>query len=151
VEWPIYGTIDEERKWKIEEIKFRVATMMSRDLELVDDYYIYKNIMLLPDDAIEEITTRMDEEEMRYAEEYNKMMAEAPEVETEEELMASDEKEEPEDEEDDEEEKESIMRMYESKLAPDKVKEFKHIISDEKTKNLIHEFIELTKLYKNWK
>jgi hypothetical protein len=71
VEWPVIGTIDEERKWRIELMKMQVAQMMGKDLSLVDDMYIYMNLMGMSEKEANELITRMDKEEEEAAAEFD--------------------------------------------------------------------------------
>jgi hypothetical protein len=77
VEWPVCGTIDEERKWKIEQIKCQVAAMMSQDMSIIDDEYIYRDILSWDDAKIKEVKDRMDEAEQAAEEEFNAQLASA--------------------------------------------------------------------------
>lgn len=72
IEWPIFGTLDEERKWRIELLKMQIAQMLGQTMMLVDDQYIYENYMNLASDIWQPLVARMDEEESMAAEEYEK-------------------------------------------------------------------------------
>lgn len=75
VDWPVCGTIDEERKWKIEQIKCQVAAMMSQDMSIIDDQYIYENILGWDDATIAEVKERMEAAEDAAEEEFNAQLA----------------------------------------------------------------------------
>lgn len=80
VVWPIFGTIDEERKWKIEQLKYDCAKVLSQDMTLVDDYYVYKTFLGMTEEEINDITTRMDDEEKAAQKEFDDQLANAPDV-----------------------------------------------------------------------
>jgi len=75
IEWPVCETIDEERKWKIEQLKCQVASAMSQDLAIVDDEFIYREIFGWDDEFIETLKTRLEEEENLAEEEFNADLA----------------------------------------------------------------------------
>jgi hypothetical protein len=155
VEWPIYGTIDEERKWKIELLKLQVASMLGRDMELVDDYYIYKNILLFNDDQIEELTTRMADEEEESRTEYEAAMEDAVD---QSDMTTKDFEDQPDptdkkkskkkpDDKDEGQLVDTILELYRETLPTERYQEVEVMFKDNKCKEIIGEFIELTKLY----
>ena len=78
--WPIFGTIDEERKWRIEQLKYDCMKVLSQDLTLVDDWYCYKVFLGMTDEEIETLTTRMDDEEKAAQKEFNDQIATADDL-----------------------------------------------------------------------
>lgn len=65
IEWPLTGTIDEERKWRIEQLKYDVGLKLL-DKSLIDDFQFYKTFMGMSDDEIVTLTTRLDATEQQY-------------------------------------------------------------------------------------
>jgi len=161
IEWPVVGTIDEERKWRIELVKMQIASMLSQDMGLIDDYYIYKEFMNLTDDQIDELTTRMDETEEKYAAEVEDSF-----VDTEEEVFDGEAEPEGDGEPEDDpktvaKKKESAMSVYENMMYEkvDKsglneaqklfVRNIVKVVGmDETLKSKIWEIAELSKLRK---
>ena len=78
--WPIFGTIDEERKWRIEQLKYDCMKVLSQDLTLVDDWYCYKVFLGMTDEEIETLTTRMDDEEKTAQKEFDDQIANADDL-----------------------------------------------------------------------
>lgn len=80
IEWPVIGTIDEERRWSIEKLKMEVAAMMTTELSLVDDMYVYEKILNFDKETIDEIIARLDGEEEMYKDEINAELTNAEDV-----------------------------------------------------------------------
>jgi len=154
IEWPIFGTLDEERKWRIELLKMQVASLMSKDMELVDDYYIYSNILKMTDEEIEELTDRMDSTEKEIADLTDADLAgketddddvfKTPEDEEPPDNKTSKGEEEP--KENEKVKKEKVLSFYKENLKEKDYEIFKTIITNEDTKRTLHDLIELTKL-----
>lgn len=88
LEWPLFGTIDEERKWRIMQIKTVIAQVMGRDLMLVDDEWLYDNIFNIPEEEKEELKTRMDAEEEENKAEIDSMFDDAEDMTDDEDAEA---------------------------------------------------------------
>jgi hypothetical protein len=80
IEWPTLNTIDEERKWKIELLKLQVASIMSNEMAIIDDKYIYMNILGMSEDEMEELIERLDAEEEEFAAEFDANLANAEDL-----------------------------------------------------------------------
>lgn len=65
IEWPLISTIDEERKWRIEQMKVNVG-ITQLDKALIDDYEFYKTFAGMNDDEINVLTSRLDATEQKY-------------------------------------------------------------------------------------
>lgn len=166
VDWPLAGTIDEERKWRIEQLKVQIAASLSQDMSMVDDYWIYQNLMGMTDDEITELVGRMDEEERKYEKEIADKIDDAEEI-------SPDSPEDPGDDpepdsgkstngkrptkrvskksgsEDDESES-SLLKVIHDKLGDKKFTKFNDTInlvkSDPALTNSLYAFIRLTKI-----
>ena len=165
VHWPVIDTIDEERKWRIEQLKWGVATVLSKDLTLIDDYYMYKNFMGFTDDQIKEITTRIDEAEEKAMEEFGDVdFEDDPNAGTGEPDAEDPETEDPESEEDtnpDNPEKDQaktakerqnhVYTVLEKNCRHDKDRDalrsfIKLITTDSEASRLVQEVLELSKI-----
>lgn len=160
VYWPVCGTIDEERKWRIEQLKWQVAAVIGQDLSLVDDYYLYKNFLGLNDDQIKELTKRMDdtekkismandntsfEDEDEFADEPNKNSGEEDDAEDDTEDEDEPENESP------EEREERVYTVLEknckTKKERNQLRSFiKAVVTDETMRNLVKDVIDLAKV-----
>lgn len=170
VDWPVCGTIDEERKWKIEQIKCQVAAMMSQDMSIIDDQFIYSNILGWDDALIAEVKERMEAAEDAAEEEFNAQLALARDdtgnPEAEDEYMSMDD-EDPDVQasktnpnkpkkptkptEDDEEEsitKEKYMEMAKARMTKKQYTQFekmsKLVEQNKELRSLLYQFIHLT-------
>ncbi len=76
ITWPISNFIDEERRWRIEKLKLDCASMWS-ELGLADDLFIYTVILGMTEDEALALQQRLDDEELRYQDEIDTMLANA--------------------------------------------------------------------------
>lgn len=165
VEWPLAGTIDEERKWRIEQIKIQIASVLSQDMSMVDDYWIYQNMMGMSEEEIEELVERMDEEEEKYmqeeqdnidgAEELSDYTGEDPQTQPpttkkEPAKKTGSSKRVSKKDGDDSETESALMQIAQKKLGDKKFSEFSNMLnickSDQNLSNLLYGFIRLTKI-----
>ena len=58
--WPSSITVDEQRNLVMDKTRAEIAKILKIDLELVDDEYIYKNILGMTDQEIDELVLRLD-------------------------------------------------------------------------------------------
>lgn len=77
IEWGLIDSVDEKRKWEIEKLKLEVASMLSQDLGVVDDLYIYTKIMGMSEEEALTLIARLDAEEEQMSTEIDDMLAQA--------------------------------------------------------------------------
>ena len=80
IEWGILDSVDEKRKWEIEKLKLEIAGTMASDLGLVDDLYIYTELLGWTEEEAKEMMNRLDNEEEAYAEEVDDMLDDAEDL-----------------------------------------------------------------------
>lgn len=77
IDWGLIDSVDEKRKWEIEKLKLEVASMLSQDLGVVDDLYIYTKIMGMSEEEALTLIARLDAEEEQMSTEVDDMLAQA--------------------------------------------------------------------------
>lgn len=151
--WPVTNTIDEERRWRIEQIKIQIGLSLA-DKSLIDDYYFYQNFMGLNDEQIDTLVERMDETEAKYMDDIDNAIIDpdspdafiAPADRDKEDDTEDDTKKDPKDDKtpsDKEVLQKFVSNMDEnSKLGFERVAGF--LQSNPEVKKLIGEYIHLT-------
>ena len=80
IDWGLVDSVDEKRKWEIEKLKLEVASLLSQDLALVDDIFIYTKILGMSEDEAIEIMDRLDAVEETYGAEIDDIMTQADDL-----------------------------------------------------------------------
>lgn len=80
IDWGLIDSVDEKRKWEIEKLKLEVASLLSQDLGIIDDLYIYTKILGMTEEEATLLIARLDAEEEQYASEIDDIMAEADDL-----------------------------------------------------------------------
>jgi len=80
IEWPLLGTLDEERRWKIMDLKMGIAAKLSQDLAIVDDTYIYTQLMGMTDEEAADMQKRVDDIQKKNADYVNTQISQGQDM-----------------------------------------------------------------------